>query len=115
MNNAFVVSKNANGSGNARFVGQIVVPEGYRIQECGVIWTGKNTTNMPNLYTSEGDTFTAIGKKIAAKSYTCKYQFSVTVNNVPAGKTARGVVYAKLTNGTDTVYVFSGESSVTVK
>jgi len=37
------------------------------------------------------------------------------VNNVPAGKTARGVVYAKLTNGTDTVYVFSGESSVTVK
>ena len=115
MNNAFVVSKNANGSGNARFVGQIVVPEGYKIQECGVIWTGKNTTNMPNLYTSEGDTFTTIGKKIAAKSYTCKYQFSVTVNNVPAGKTARGVVYAKLTNGTDTVYVFSGESSVTVK
>ena len=115
MNNAFVVSKNTNGSGNARFVGQIVVPEGYRIQECGVIWTGKNTTNMPNLYTSEGDTFTAIGKKIAAKSYTCKYQFSVTVNNVPAGKTARGVVYAKLTNGTDTVCVFSDESSVTVK
>ena len=115
MNNAFVASKNANGSGNARFVGQIVVPEGYRIQECGVIWTGKNTTNMPNLYTAEGDTFTAIGKKVAAKSYTCKYQFSVTVNNVPAGKTARGVVYAKLTNGTDTVCVFSGESSVTVK
>ena len=115
MNNAFVVSKNANGSGNARFVGQIVVPEGYRIQECGVIWTGKNTTNMPKLYTSEGDTFTAIGKKVAAKSYTCKYQFSVTVNNVPAGKTARGVVYAKLTNGTDTVCVFSDESSVTVK
>ena len=115
MNNAFVASKNTNGSGNARFVGQIVVPEGYKIQECGVIWTGKNTTNMPNLYTSEGDTFTAIGKKIAAKSYTCKYQFSVTVNNVPAGKTARGVVYAKLTNGTDTVCVFSDESSVTVK
>ena len=115
MNNAFVVSKNANGSGNARFVGQIVVPKGYRIQECGVIWTGKNKTNMPNLYTLNGDTFTTIGKKIAAKSYTCKYQFSVTVNNVPAGKTARGVVYAKLTNGTDTVCVFSDESSVTVK
>lgn len=115
MNNAFVVSKNTNGSGNARFVGQIVVPEGYRIQECGVIWTGKNKTNMPNLYTLNGDTFTTIGKKVAAKSYTCKYQFSVTVNNVPAGKTARGVVYAKLTNGTDTVCVFSDESSVTVK
>ena len=115
MNNAFVVSKNANGSGNARFVGQIVVPKGYRIQECGVIWTGKNTTNMPNLYTLNGDTFTTSAKKVVAKSYTCKYQFSVTVNNVPAGKTARGVVYAKLTNGTDTVCVFSDESSVTVK
>ena len=54
-------------------------------------------------------------KKIAVKNYTMNYQFGVAVNNVPAGKTARGVIYAKLTNGTDTVYVFSDENSVTVK
>ena len=115
MTNAYVSSKNADGSGNARFVGQIVVPEGYRVQECGVIWTGKDATTMPSLYTSDGTSFTAIGKKVAAKNYTSKYQFSVTINKVPAGKTARGVVYAKLTNGTNTMYVFSDENSVTVK
>ena len=115
MVNAYVVSKNENGSGNVRFAGQIIVPKGYRVQECGVIWTGRNTINMPNLYTWDGNTFTAIGKKIAVKNYTMNYQFGVAVNNVPAGKTARGVIYAKLTNGTDTVYVFSDENSVTVK
>ena len=115
MNNAYVASKNADRSGNVRFMGQIVVPEGYRVEECGVIWTGRNKTNMPDLYTLDGNTFTAVGKKVAVKKYTCNYQFGVAVNNVPAGKTARGVVYAKLTNGTDTKYVFSEESSVTVK
>lgn len=115
MNNAYVASKNADGSGNVRFMGQIVVPKGYRVEECGVIWTGRNTTNMPDLYTLDGNTFTAVGKKVAVKKYTCNYQFGVAVNNVPAGKTARGVVYAKLTNGTDTMYVFSEENRVTVK
>ena len=63
MVDAYVVSKNENGSGNVRFAGQIIVPKGYRVQECGVIWTGRNTINMPNLYTWDGNTFTAIGKK----------------------------------------------------
>ena len=115
MVDAYVASKNENESGNVRFAGQIIVPKEYRVQECGVIWTGRNTINMPNLYTWDGNTFTAVGKKIASKNYTCNYQFVVTVNNVPAGKTARGVIYAKLTNGTDTVYIFSDENSVTVK
>nr|WP_296063459.1 bacterial Ig-like domain-containing protein [uncultured Mediterraneibacter sp.] len=115
MDNAYVASKNADRSGNVRFMGQIVVPKGYRVEECGVIWTGRNKTNMPELYTFDGNTFTAVGKKVAVKKYTCTYQFGVAVNNVPAGKTARGVVYAKLTNGTDTKYVFSEENSVTVK
>ena len=84
-------------------------------KECGVIWTGKAETTIPKLYTSDGTSFTAIGKKIAAKNYTSNYQFSVTINNIPTGKTVRGVIYAKLTNGTDTVYVFSDENSVTVK
>ena len=70
---------------------------------------------MPKLYESDGKSLTAIAKKTVAKSYTCNYQFSITINKVPNGKTVRGVIYAKLTNGTDTMYVFSEESSVTVK
>ena len=112
---AFILSKNANGSGNVRFVGQLIVPKGYKVQECGIIWTGKSTTIMPNLYESDGTTLTVKGSKVAAKRYTSNYQFSMTINKVPAGKTARGVIYAKMTNGTETIYVFSPENSVTVK
>ena len=115
LNNAFVSSKKADGSGSTRFVGQIIVPKGYRVQECGLIRTADDETTMPKLYESDGKSLTAIAKKTVAKSYTCNYQFSITINKVPNGKTVRGVIYAKLTNGTDTMYVFSEESSVTVK
>jgi hypothetical protein len=115
MTNAFVVSKNENESGNVRFVGQIIVPKGYRVQECGVIGALDDTTTMPKLYESDGKSLTVLAKKAVAKSYTCNYQFSITFNKIANGKTVRGVIYAKLTNGTDTVYVFSYENSVTVK
>ena len=115
LNNAFVSSKKADGSGSTRFVGQIIVPKGYRVQECGLIRTADDETTMPKLYESDGKSLTAIAKKTVAKSYTCNYQFSITINKVPNGKTVRGVIYAKLTNGTDTMYVFSEENSVTVR
>ena len=115
LNNAFVSSKKADGSGSTRFVGQIIVPKGYRVQECGLIRTADDETTMPKLYESDGKSLTAIAKKTVAKSYTCNYQFSITINKVPSGKTVRGVIYAKLTNGNDTMYVFSEENSVTVK
>ncbi len=116
MSNAFTLSKQ-NGRAKVRFVGQIVVPEGYKLEECGMLWTGKSTTTVPVMYTSDGTNLNVVSpaKKVVAANWSSTYQYSVTISNVPVGKTARGVIYAKVTKGAETKYVFSNESAVTAQ
>ena len=116
MSNAFTLSKQ-NGRAKVRFVGQIVVPEGYKLEECGMLWTGKSTTTVPVMYTSDGTNLNVVSpaKKVVAANWSSTYQYSVTISNVPIGKTARGVIYAKVTKGAETKYVFSNESAVTAQ
>ena len=116
MSNAFTLSKQ-NGRAKVRFVGQIVVPEGYKLEECGMLWTGKSITTVPVMYTSDGTNLNVVSpaKKVVAANWSSTYQYSVTISNVPIGKTARGVIYAKVTKGAETKYVFSNESAVTAQ
>lgn len=105
-----VIVKNTEGTtrGSVRFAGQIVVPEGSHIVECGMLWSGMKVTTVPKLYEYDGQKLT-LGYKVTkvVARYGSTNQYSVTVTNVPKGATVRGVMYAKISNGTDTQYVFS--------
>lgn len=108
--------KREDGKANIQYVGQLIVPEGYTLNEAGLIWTGKNKTNLPVMYNADG-TLNTGAKKVVSPKVNVSYQFSVTVKGIPAGKTARGVIFAKVTNDKtgEVSWVFSEEISVTNK
>ena len=59
----------------------------------------------------------SIPKKIVAPVISSTYQFAVNVNGIPAGKTIRGVIYAKVTDKEtqQTKWVYSEEVRLTNK
>ena len=62
------------------------------MNETGLLWYGK--PDLENLCTETGPTPGT--KKIVAPVISSTYQFAVNVNGIPAGKTIRGVIYAKV-------------------
>lgn len=91
---------------NARFVGQLAVPEGAKVLDAGLVWSGSPTPDKMELES---------GAKVThIKSINSAHQFSVTVNGVPKGKTVRGVVFAliELPNGETIHTVYSVEGAI---
>lgn len=110
LSNVMVTNAGSNGKGKVKFVGQLIIPDNYTVVESGLIWTGKNTKNVPVMYTcTDGQNL-----KLASKVYKTTIrmgetgQFAINVTNVPARGTIRGVIYAKVTDEKGTVkYLFS--------
>lgn len=71
--------------------------------------------DLENLCTETGPTPGT--KKIVAPVISSTYQFAVNVNGIPAGKTIRGVIYAKVTDKEtqQTKWVYSEEVRLTNK
>ncbi|WP_456081168.1 bacterial Ig-like domain-containing protein [Mediterraneibacter sp.] len=114
--NVTAINADTSGKGKVRFYCQLAVPKGYTVQESGIIWTGKNKATVESVYQYDGTDVTVAEKAhmVAAKTYGSEYHYYITVTGVPKEKTARGVVYAKMTNGTETKWVFSSEGQATV-
>ena len=105
------ITKRADGKANVKYVAQLSVPEGYTLNETGLLWYGKS--DLVSLTTDNGP---AQGvKKIATSTINTRYQFAICVNGIPAGKTIRGVIYAKVTNNEtkETQWVYSEEVKLT--
>ena len=83
------------------------------LNETGLLWYGK--PDLENLCTETGPTPGT--KKIVAPVISSTYQFAVNVNGIPAGKTIRGVIYAKVTDKEtqQTKWVYSEEVRLTNK
>lgn len=83
---------------NVKFVGQLVVPEGYTIKEAGLVWSNKGEAyhdesklDLANFGVDSGVKVTKISK------ISDTYQFSVTIKGVPSSvKCVPGRAYAKL-------------------
>lgn len=105
-----VVTKRADGKANVKFVAQLSIPEGYTLNETGLLWYGKS--DLDSLYTEDGPNSKV--QRVVVPRISATYQFAVTVNGIPATKTIRGVIYAKVT-GSDgqEQWIYSDETSVT--
>lgn len=106
-----MIIKRADGKANVKYVAQLSVPKGYTLNEAGLLWYGKS--DLASLTTENGP---AAGvNKIATSTINTRYQFAIQVNGVPAGKTIRGVIYAKVTNNEtkETEWVYSEEVRLT--
>lgn len=104
------VTKRTDGKSDLKFVAQLAVPEGYTVVDAGLLW-------LSNDNETEWGTEEAIADGVKVTHITkmnVSGQFSVTIKGVPAGRFVRGVVYAKVTNGTET-FVYSQEQKVMAK
>ena len=79
---------------NLLYIAKLSIPDNYILNETGLLWYGK--PDLENLCTETGPTPGT--KKIVAPVISSTYQFAVNVNGIPAGKTIRGVIYAKVTD-----------------
>lgn len=82
-----ISEKNESGKTDVRFVGQLVVPEGSRIVNAGLVWSSKEGTDLV-LGGEDKETY------ISRISNT--NQFSVTIKGMPAGRFIRGKIFATL-------------------
>lgn len=87
---------------NARFVGQLVLPDDCKILEAGLVWASDDDTVLDIDHAK----VTRINKISDTK------QFSVTINGMPQGRFVRGRVFATIQTGDQepqTVYSVTGK------
>lgn len=85
------ITERDDGKHNVQFVGQLTLPEGYRLQQAGLLW-GRNTSYEDSLI-DENEIFKDGVKATVAKTVSGTYQFSITINGVPAGNKIQGSIY----------------------
>ena len=100
------------GKASMRVVGHIVEPEGYKLEQAGLIFTTKTEEEVPILHDEIGNPMEGARKNESSVINTIG-QFSMNLNNCPEGGTARFVVFASLTKGNEKIWVFSEEKSMT--
>lgn len=108
-----MIIKRADGKANVKYIAKLSIPDNYILNETGLLWYGK--PDLENLCTETGPTPGT--KKIVAPVISSTYQFAANVNGIPAGKTIRGVIYAKVTDKKtqQTKWVYSEEVRLTNK
>lgn len=100
-----LVVKSEDTKSDVRYVAQLVVPEGWKIAQAGLVWTAKEDVALVTDGSLNPD---AKATYIKAISYT--NQFSVTVKGMPEGRFLRGRVFAKLVKADGEVqWVYSDE------
>ena len=110
LSNVIVTKADESGKGSVKYVGQLVVPEGYTVEECGLIWSGMSPKTVPVLYTYENGMLTLpsrVYKTPSSYGSNTVKQFAIRVTGVPKKGGVRGVIYAKVSNGVESKYVFS--------
>lgn len=85
-----VITTERDGKYDVKFVGQIVVPEGGKLEEAGLVWSSNKDTAL----TLEEAKITRITK------ISNTHQFSVTIKGMPKGRFIRGKIFAKVSGDT---------------
>lgn len=117
VSDTYLIRNEADLSANAkvRFVGKLHIPDGWTLNETGLLWTGKGETGTSDdaFRLEEDGTKKLNVHKIEASKINVSYQFSATVSGVPVGKTLYGRIYAKVTHGETTEWIYSDIVPVT--
>lgn len=100
-----IVTKNNDGKSDIRFVGQLVVPEGYKLKSAGLVWSAADGTTLE------------LGNNAVKTTYISTIsntnQFSTTIKGVPGGRFVRGVIFATMINTeTNEIVVYAEEAKV---
>lgn len=88
--------KRTDDKSDIRFVGQLVLPKGYRLVNAGLIWSTKEEAEVP-LIVGGGLNAKLNPTYITAISNT--NQFSVTIKGLPTGMSLRGRIFATVIDG----------------
>lgn len=95
-----ITTQREDGKYDVKFVGQLVLPEGYIIETAGLVWSSKGETE---LILGTGLKPTCI-TKISETN-----QFSVTIKGMPEGKFLRGKIFVIANDGTISKTIYSDE------
>lgn len=88
-----IMTMRADTKADVKFVGQLVIPEKYRILETGLAWYSK--TKGDDLINEEGKLAASV-KLTKVAAINTSGQFSVTVKGMPKGNFVNGAIYAKV-------------------
>lgn len=110
------VTKRNDGKSNLRYLAQIVLPEGAKLVDAGLVWTNKAATVTEDQLTLENAEAGVAGVKVThIKAISTTGQFTVTINGVPTKVSVPGKVFATYTLGEETVTVYSEVGTGTAK
>lgn len=102
LSDRWAVLRPEDGRSDARFVGQLVVPEGWTIKNAGLVWSSSDTVDL------------VLGGN-AKETYISKIsntdQFSVTIKGMPHGRYICGQIFATLADAEGTEYVVYSEAA----
>lgn len=99
-----MVTKTADNKSDVRYVGQLIIPEGYEIVNAGLVWSTKNTELIVDNKLNSDLKPTFINKISNTN------QFSVTVKGVPEGYHFRGIIFATIKNRNgEEMFIYSNE------
>lgn len=105
------LTKRTDQKADVQFVGQLVVPEGYKIKEAGLIWSTKTAAEVPLI--TEDNKLNPNLKATCIQKISTTNQFSVTIKGMPEGYTIRGRIFATLEGADGTELVYSEELKAT--
>ena len=90
-----IITDAGSGRYNVKLVGQVVVPDGYTLQQAGVL-IGRNT-ELAQLHSDNGGVADGVTKAMSSVVNT-KGQFSMNVKNMPAGNSMQCEIYLSVQN-----------------
>lgn len=99
-----IETKRDDGKSDIRFVGQLVIPEGYRLTDAGLVWVSADGAELSL------DNSAVKATHITKISSTD--QFSVTIKGVPAGRFVRGKIFAAVEKNDMKKTIYSEEEKV---
>lgn len=110
-------TKRDDGKFDAQFIGLLTIPEGYTINEAGLLWSPSAIENSV-LDPKQGPLIEGAQiKKVNVDKVSSAYQYSVTVKSIPLGRTVHAVSFAKVTDPETggSVWIYSTEKTATVE
>ena len=92
---------------NLRYLAQLVIPEGCKLVNAGLVWSNKGLDTEDALQI-KADGTTAVGVKVTKISaISSTYQFSVTIKGVPVNTEVPGRIFAEIEDADGNRYVYS--------
>lgn len=89
LSNLIITKRPSDGKSDAKYVGQLILPEGYTLVNAGLVWSSNEDTEL----VIDGK-LNQNAKVTYIKAISKTNQFSVTIKGMPGGRSMHGVVFA---------------------